>query len=406
MTKQLRLFIIPGFFVFLFAVIILFGITSKGYCGKVRGVTKDMIRMGGIFDLTGPAANYYIPMKKGLRSLLQFINDNGGINGRTLKMQIEDDRYSIPMAISAFKKLVFRDGIISLMGASGTGGAVALLKSIEKEKLTTFPPSTAESMVKPFRRYIFTIQDIYPNQMKVIIDYIVRDLKAQGKKIAFVFPDNESGRSDLVPGVERLKHYHMEPIAKEVINPGSIEATSQVMNLKRIKADYIVLCGAISQTTIVLLRELKKFGLTVPVFASWAACNEDVIRISGDASSSYYAVSSMSSWYDEGPGIEKMREITLKYEPGTEKPFRGKTYTYGWVLATVMLEGIKRAGKDIDGESLVESIETMKSYDTGGLTGPIRFSSTNHKGGSTWKIFKANPSNGQFIPMTDWRNPE
>ena len=114
----------------------------------------------------------------------------------------------------------------------------------------------------------------------------------------------------------------------------------------------------------------------------------------------------MSSWYDEGPGIEKMRQITLKYEPGTEKPFRGKTYTYGWVLATVMIEGIKRAGKDIDGENLVAAIETMKSYDTGGLTGPISFSSTNHKGGSTWKIFKADPSNGQFIPMTDWRSPE
>ena len=73
---------------------------------------------------------------------------------------------------------------------------------------------------------------MYPNQMKVIVDYIVKDLNAKNKRIAFVFPDNEAGKADLAPGLERLQHYNMESVAKEVVNPGSIEATSQVMNLK------------------------------------------------------------------------------------------------------------------------------------------------------------------------------
>lgn len=405
MKNQFQTFNVLLFSVCLFIIMVLFCMTSEGHCSKVRGVTNDTIRIGGIFDLTGPAANYYIPVKKGLASLFRHVNEQGGINGRKIRMLVEDDRYSIPMAVSAFKKLVFRDQVISIIGPAGTGGAVALLRSIEKEKIPTFTPSTAESMVNPFKRYVFTIQDIYPNQMKVILDYIVNDMKARNPRVAFVFPDNEAGRSDLVPGLERLKYYNLKPVAKEVINPGSIEATSQVMNLRRARADYIILCGAISQITIVLLRELSKFGIKVPVFATWAACNEDVIQIAGKAAKSYYSISSTSSWYDDGPGIAKMREITLKYEPGTEKPYRGKTYTYGWVLATVMMEGFKRAGKDLNGESLVESLEGIKGFDTGGLTGPISYSPTSHNGGSTWKIFKADPSTGKYIPMTDWRKP-
>ncbi|MEW6614332.1 MAG: ABC transporter substrate-binding protein [Thermodesulfobacteriota bacterium] len=384
----------------------LFGIRGSAYSAKARGITDDTVKIGVILDQTGPAANAVIPLTAGLRSLFRFTNEHGGIHGRKVKALFEDDRYSIPMAISSFKKLIFRDEVISLIGPTSTSGAVALLRSIDREKVPTFPASTAERMVKPFERYIFTIQDIYPGQMKVIVDYIIKDLKAKNPRIAFVFPDNEAGKADLVPGLERLKYYNLEPVAKEVLNPGSIEATSQVMNLKKANVDYIIICGSLPQPAALLLRELKKFSLKVPLFGSWATCNEDVIRISGDASELFYGVSSMASWYDEGPGVARMREITLKYEPGREKPYRGKTYTYGWVIATVKIEAMMRAGRNLDGEVLITSLEGMKNFDTGGLTGPISYSPTNHNGGSTWKIFKADPSTGKFIPITEWRSPE
>jgi len=99
-----------------------------------------------------------------------------------------------------------------------------------------------------------------------------------------------------------------------------------------------------------------------------------------------------------------MREITLKYEPGTKE--KGKNYTLGWLMVTVAFEGMKRAGRNLDGETLVKSLEGMNNFDTGGLTVPISYSPTSHKGGSAWKIFKADPSTGKFTPMTGWRSPE
>ena len=99
-----------------------------------------------------------------------------------------------------------------------------------------------------------------------------------------------------------------------------------------------------------------------------------------------------------------MRRITKKYEPKTKE--KGKNYTLGWVMATVMFEGMRRAGKNLDGENLVESLEGMRNFDSGGLTIPISYSSTSHKGGSAWKIFRADPSTGKFTPVTGWRSPD
>ena len=284
------------------AIVVFIAHKTLIYAKDVTGVTDSTIKIGAIFDQTGPAAVVAVPATQGLRSYFRHINDQGGINGRKIKLLVEDDRYSIPMAMSAFKKLVFKDHAFILMGPSSSSALTALSKSIQTQKIPNISLVSPEIAVKPFKRYIFTIQDIYPGQMKVIVDYIMKDLKAKNPRIAFVVPDSEAGKADLVPGLERLKSYNLEPVAKEVLNPGSIEATSQGMNLKKAKVDYIIICGSIPQPTILLLRELKKFGLKVPLICSWASGTEEVIHIAGDASKLFYAVSGAASWYDEGPG--------------------------------------------------------------------------------------------------------
>ncbi|MFH2012967.1 MAG: ABC transporter substrate-binding protein [Pseudomonadota bacterium] len=405
MKKEISVLHFRGISLFVLIIIMVLGITGSAYSARPKGVTNDTVNIGAIYDQTGPVANLIVPITKGIRSLFQYTNEQGGIHGRKLKLIVEDDRSTVPMAVSAFKKLLYRDGIVSLLGPGSTVATVPLLGSIEKEKIPTFPGSTAEKMVNPYRRYIFMIQDTNAGQMKVIIDYIMNDLKAKNPRIGMVAPDNESGKADLDPGLERLKLYNVEPVAKEVLSFGAIDATSQVMNLKRAKVDYIIICGSPSQPAMTLLKDMKKFGVNVPLFGVWATCNEDIMGI-GDAAKQFYAVSSMASWYDEGPGVANMREITLKYEPGTEKPYRGKTYTLGWVISLIQIEAMKRAGRDLDGEAMVKGLEEMHNFDTGGLTGPISFSSISHKGGSVWKIFKADPSVGKFIPMTEWRSPK
>ncbi|MFH2013136.1 MAG: ABC transporter substrate-binding protein [Pseudomonadota bacterium] len=406
MEKKTSIVYLQGLSIFVLVIIMLFGITGSAYSDEARGVTNDTIKIGAILDQTGPVANQIVPITKGVRSLFRYTNEQGGIHGRKLKLIVEDDRSTIPMAVSAFKKLLYQgDGVVSLFGPGSTLATVALMKSIERGKIPTVPGSSAERMVNPFQRYIFILQDTNTGQMKTIIDYIMKDLKAKNPRLGIVAPDNESGKADLVPGLERLKLYNLEPAAQEVLNYGSIEATSQVLNMKRASVDYVIICGSPSQPAITLLREMKKFGLKVPVFGVWATCNEDIMSI-GDAAEQFYAVSSMASWYDEGPGVVKMREITLKYEPGTEKPYRGKTYTLGWLYGLIQIEALKRAGRDLDGEAIVKSLEGINNFDTGGICGPITYTPTNHKGGSTWKMFKADPSNGKFIPMTEWRSPK
>ncbi|RJP60217.1 MAG: hypothetical protein C4549_00925 [Deltaproteobacteria bacterium] len=384
-------------------LICFFTFMSDGYADDQRGLTSDTLTIGAVLDQTGPATSVTIPITNGIKNYFRYTNEHGGINGRKVKLIVEDDRYSIPMAIAAFKKLLYRDKILAMIGPGHSGAALALFRHIEKEKIPTIPVALGEKIISPVRRYVFCASEIYPNTMRAIIDYMIEDLKPQNPIVALVYPDNETGKMDLKAAIERLKFHKLTPVTKEVLNPGSLDATSQVMTMKSHRVNNIVLCGFLTQPAVVLLRELKKFGMDVPVFGNTAAASEEIIDMTRSAAEKYYAVSPFASWYDEGEGVAFMRKVTLKYAPGTEKPYRGKFYTCGWILAVVLNEGLLRAGRDIDGERLVTALESIKDFDMKGLSGPVNFSSSNHKGMNSAKVFKADPGTGKFVPVTGWK---
>ncbi|MFH1625410.1 MAG: ABC transporter substrate-binding protein, partial [Pseudomonadota bacterium] len=242
---------------------------------------------------------------------------------------------------------------------------------------------------------------------KVLIDYMINDYKFKEPRVGIVCPDTEVGKIDLRAALPRLQKYSIEPVTKEILNAGAFDASSQVMSLKRNRVNCILNIGTFTATTVTLMRELRKLGLkTIPVFNSWGAMLGEEVNVMGEMANQFYSVHANSPWYGEGPGVERMREITLKYYPGTERPYRGTIYTHAWVNTAVLVEGMKRAGKDLNEETLVDAIESIKNYDTGGLCNPVTFSSASHKGGDSWKIYRADPVEGKYVALTGWRKSE
>ena len=372
-----------------------------GHAGEIRGVTDTTVKIGVIIDLTGPSSPGAIPASKAIRNYTRHINDKGGIHGRKIKLIIEDDRYSIPAGVAAFKKLVFRDEVLGIIGPLSMGETKVLYKQIKRHKVPMVPLVYDEWAIRPYKRYIFNPTDLYDHEVGVMFEYAVKDMKMEDARIGFCYPDVESGKTVFKLGKKWAKFFGLK-LYPEVIPGGLLDVTSQVLSMKRNKVDLVVVHHIMSGA-VALLKDMKKFGLHVPVMGTWPNCNEDTVTTGGSAAKNYMGAHAFSSWYDEGPGVAKMREITLKYHPGTEKPYRVKSYTVGWIMATIFYRGIELAGKDLNIETLVAGLESIKDFDTGGLVGPITFSSTSHAGLDSCKLFKADPPSGKLLPITDWR---
>ena len=390
-------------FVGFLVLILLISQGNLAYSKEARGVTKDSIIIGSIADHTGPTSNIGVVMVEAYRIFFRHINDEGGINGRKIKLVAEDSRYSIPASIAAFKKLLFKDQMLALLGPVSIGETKVLFRHIEKEKIPTLPWAPDESVMKPYKRYVFPTSGFYDNEWGVTLDYIVNKLKAKNPKIAMATVDVESGKVVRASAVAWAKSYGLK-LHHETLPISAIDVTSQVLSMKRAGVTHILI-HHVAPGAAAVLKDMKKFDLDVPMFGTSATCTEDVIRIAGAASKNSVGASPYSSWYEKSPGMAKVRKISLKYNPGAEKSYSIKSYSMGWVIPEILCEGLRRAGKDLDGEKLVAGLETIKDLDTKGLCGLITYTPTMHYGLSYNKIFRADPKSGKLIPITEWKLP-
>ena len=388
--------------VFFMVVVYAFLICDYVFAKEVRGVTDSEIRIGAIYDQTGPAAPVTAAASNAFKNYFQWVNEKGGINGRKIKLIIEDDRYSIPATISAYKKLLLKDKILVLLGPASSHGMFALTSSILKDKMPCVIPPSSDRVVIPPKRYMFASGPTYEDQIQLIFQYIVRDLKKKNPRIAFVYNDTEHGKLGFKAAEKYKDKYGIDIVSIEIANPGVLDATSQALNIKRRNPDFILM-HLLVDNSIVMMRSAMKIGVEdIPFLGTQYTCTEDTVKVAGKAASNYTGIAIYSSWYDKGSAMEEMRKMTLKYNPGTEKPYRPKAYTQGWGDATILAEGIKRAGNDIDGEALVDALESIKDFDMRGLCGPVTFGPDNHKGSRYVKMYKANVKEGLLTPISDW----
>ena len=375
---------------------------APSFAGKVRGVTDDTLKIGVILDLTGPTATIQVQVVNAIRNYFRNLNDNGDINGRKVKLIIGDDRFSIPAAVAAFKKLVYRDKVFAIMGTGNTGASVALFSQFKKERILDINPSCSEIFVKPPKRYVFLFSATYQDGIRLIFDYIINDMKVKKPRIAFVYSDNEMGKTGRVEARRLAKLNGFDLAGEEVLSPGALDATSQVLNLKKRKADYVIMHGYIGNTAA-LLRDSKKYGYNPTVLGTQGTCMSDVVKLAGSAAKKFITVHSVASWYDDNPGMATVRDITLKYKPGTDKPYRHRYYTVGWVMSIILHEGMKRAGKNIDGENVIEAMETIKNLDTKGISAPITYGPDDRKACDAIKFFKADVEKKLLVSLTGWK---
>ncbi|MDY6969429.1 MAG: ABC transporter substrate-binding protein [Spirochaetota bacterium] len=389
--------------VLVFIIIFLFIIDKAvSYAEEVRGVTTDTIKIAAIGDQTGPVASIGIPIVEATRIFFRNINDQGGINGRKVKYLVEDDHYTIPGAISAFKKLIFKDKVLSILYCGGTGQVLALMRQIEKHKVPIIPVSLAEIMTTPLRPYIFTPSSSYDDGLKVLVDYIMKDLKAKSPKIAVVYPDNEFGKVGYRATEKYLKNYNLKVSSSAILAFGAIDASSQVLSLKRTKPNYILVHNG-SGAIVAFLKSAKRFGFKSQFFGTFYVSCEDTMQIAGSASEGLIAVTPYGFWSDDLPGIIQMRKITKKYQPNTKPKLRN--YVQGWVTSMICAEGLRRAGKNLTPDTLVKAYESFRNFKTGEISGPISYSIKNHKGGRTNKLVKTDVKNQRFISITGFREP-
>ena len=157
-----------------------------------QGVSKTEITLGSIQDLSGPIAGFGKQARLGMMLRVDEINEQGGINGRKIKLIVEDSAYDPKKAVLAAQKLVNQDKIFMMVGHIGTAQNLAAMPvQFEKNVINFFPITAAREMYEPFHKLKYSYAATYFDQMKTAVPKLAKEKGA--KKVCTMYQDDEFG---------------------------------------------------------------------------------------------------------------------------------------------------------------------------------------------------------------------
>ena len=254
---------------------------------QTQGVTKDEIILGSIQDLSGPIAGFGKQVRLGMMLRVDEINEQGGINGRKIRLLVEDSAYDPKKAVLAAQKLVNSEKIFAMLGQIGTATNMASMPvQFEKNVINFFPVTAAREMYEPFHRLKYSFAATYYDQMLNAVPKLVKEKGA--KKVCSMYQDDEFGLEVLRGAEAGLKSIGMEMAEKTSFKRGATDFSSQIAKLKSENCDFVVL-GTIIRETIGGIGTARKLGFNPTFLGSSAAYTDLIHKLGGKAMDGLYA---------------------------------------------------------------------------------------------------------------------
>ncbi len=361
-----------------------------------QGVSKDEIVVGTIQDLSGPLAGFGKQIRLGMNLRIDEINEQGGVNGRKLKLLVEDSGYDPKKAVLAAQKLVNQDKIFMMLGHLGTAqNNAAMPVQFEKNVINFFPVTAAREMYEPFHKLKYSFAATYFDQMRTTLPVLVKQKGA--KKVCTIYQDDEFGL-EVVRGAEAgLKTLGLELAEKTSYKRGATDFSSQVARMKAAECDMVVL-GTIIRETIGTIGESRKTGFN-PVFVGTSACYTDLIhKLGGKAMDGLFATMTVQNPYTDETS-QPIRFWANKYKTKfNEDPTVFSVY--GYLIIDTFANASTKAGANLSTESFIKAMDTMKLPTDIFGSAPATFSPTKRLGSDASRLSQI--TDGKWKVISDY----
>jgi Periplasmic binding protein len=302
-----------------------------GARAQTTGVTAKEIVIGSCAALEGPSSFLGRETVRGADIYFQYINDEGGVLGRKLRLVSHDDSYDPTKAPTCWDRLM-EEKVFAMGFFVGTPTALKYVPLAESNQVPLVGLFTgAQTLYTPVRHWVINVRASYFDETAEQVDGLWKVLGYH--KIAVIYPDDAFGGAVLLGVQTALKEHSAEPVAA-----ASYPRRSEMVD------------GAIDKVR---------------------AANPDAVVVVGPAN--------------------------------TVAPILKKAHAKGWkpMFLTVSFEGLKKAGKDLTREDLIQAIESLHDVDVG--LGPqlkLNYSAHHHKGFD--HVLPTVVRGGRAVPFTDW----
>jgi ABC-type branched-subunit amino acid transport system substrate-binding protein len=370
-------------------------ISISSASAETPGITENSILIGSCSALDGPAHVLGRQTVLGASAYLHMINDEGGVFGRKIQLQAFDDSYDPDRAPACFKRMT-KEGVFALGFFVGTPTAKVYVPMAQEEKIPVVGLFTgAQMLYEPLKHEIINVRASYYDETREQVDKL---WEQSVRKIGVIYQDDPFGKA-VLDGVKlALQRHNAVPVGLGTFARGSVEIDGGLREVMAAHPQAVVIAGPYAPTAAIVKQSHADRWRPQFLAVSFVGTEEFIKEAGADAEGTI--ITQVMPPYDrtDYPTVALYRKCLSKYSPGELPTF---VSFEGFADAMVVIEGLKRAGKDVTREKFISAIESIHEMNFG--LGPrliLNYSASDHKGFDN--VYPTMVKGGQPVLLTDW----
>jgi ABC-type branched-subunit amino acid transport system substrate-binding protein len=348
------------------------------------GVTATEIKLGVSTPLTGSAGLAYGKVPGAMKAYFDYINANGGVYGRKIKLVVRDDKYLPTLAATQTTNLILKDNVFALVGALGTAthSKAYTAASLAAKNVPDLFVNTGFSGFGNIAKYptTFTVLPSYAMEAKIMSKFIKE--KFAGQAVALVAQDDEFG----VDGVNGFKAGGLTLASTTLYPTSSItdaRAKALLTGLSAIPGKPVVVLFGTTDVTALIFKAAESLDL-VSKF-TWIAGS-----VGGDANT-LLALGVKSTTIDGAIAAsffpdakDTSDEYVSQFMKINEKYNKGISFDnivlQGMNSAMLTVQALRAAGKNLTRTGLINAVQNKGAKFASAGRVPLNYSATSHVG--------------------------
>lgn len=317
--------------------------------------------IGYISSMTGPVAKY--GAYEAGKLAMEHINENGGINGKPLRIIFEDGKCNGVEAVNAMNKLINIDKVDIVLGGHCSPESVAIASVAEKNKVIMLASISSSPALSNAGKYVFRTTPVSTTQSGLLADFVSKELKL--KKFAVIYeitdyakPIAESFKDSFVKNGGEVSLYEGYPA-------GTTDFRTILTKVKNSGVDGILISPQSPEASLNIMKQIKELGIKNMIFGNDAAANQ----VNIDSHPSLYEGLIVATPAFDVVNNPKTKAFVEEYN----KRFNTKALPYGvWTAESydavkIIAEGLSKYGDDV--EKIRTYLSRLSNYS--GVSGTI-----------------------------------
>ncbi|NVK41724.1 MAG: ABC transporter substrate-binding protein [Oceanospirillaceae bacterium] len=355
-------------------------------------IARPYLLVGQLIDLNGLSANAGRVYGQAIIDSVNWINANGGINGKPIDLDTAETSYLVPRAMAAYRKWQTQ-GVLAIQGW-GTPTTEALTKFVGEDRVPFFSSSYAASLTDPTGQYSgratpynFFYGPSYSDGCRGLVQWAKNDWQTRGETrpprfvhVGENHPFPNAPKKACAAYAEELGFEVLPSISVPMV-PGDFHAECQ--RLQEAAADYAFLANTDASVSA-LLRSCRDTPLNTQFMSNIWGFDENVMKTAGAVADGVVWVMAAPKWGDEVPGMYTVQEVSKMSDPGGRK-YRPVHYIRGVCSMFYLREAMEWADRNegLSGPNIRTGMYQRTNWVPEGLEGvcsPATWTPEDHRG--------------------------